>query len=153
MLAIRTDRMDQGEAITTAERALREQELLRRIHKHGDVHHAYVAQARPVDGEPWQAPVYQVVCSPLRDPLDARERRAIKLAMTPAAERLAHLLARAAGVEGEPLTWEISDGPWFDNQVATLDLDGRRCTFTLEKAQGPADEDPLIERVAATRLA
>src|SRR3954463_11575834 len=28
--------MDQGEAITTAARALREQELLRRIHEHGD---------------------------------------------------------------------------------------------------------------------
>src|SRR3954471_4996520 len=28
--------MDQGEAITTAARALREQELLRRIHRHGD---------------------------------------------------------------------------------------------------------------------
>jgi RNA polymerase sigma factor (sigma-70 family) len=31
------DRMDQGEAITTAARALREQELLRRIHEQGDV--------------------------------------------------------------------------------------------------------------------
>jgi hypothetical protein len=119
----------------------------------GDVHHAYVAQARPVDGEPWQAPVYQVVCSPLRNPLDSRERRAIKLAMTPAAERLGNLLARAAGVESEPLTWEVRDGPWFDNQVATLDLDGRRCTFTLEKALGPAEGDPLLERVAVSRLA
>jgi hypothetical protein len=119
----------------------------------GDVHHAYVARARPVDGAPWQAPVYQVVCSPLRNPLNARERRAIKVAMTRPAGRLGHLLARAAGVEGEPLTWEISDGPWFDNQVATLDLDGRRCTFTLEKALGDADADPLLERVAVSRLA
>src|SRR3954454_14940252 len=30
--------MDHGEAITTAARALREQELLRRIHEHGDLH-------------------------------------------------------------------------------------------------------------------
>jgi hypothetical protein len=119
----------------------------------GDVHHAYVAQARPVEGDPWQAPVYQVVCSPLRNPLNTRERRAIKLAMTPAAERLGNLLARAAGVESEPLTWEVRDGPWFDNQVATLHLDGRRCTFTLEKALGPAEGDPLLERVAVTRLA
>ena len=46
----------------------------------GDVHHAYVADARPADGEPaWQAPVYQAVCSPLRNPLDSNEKRAIKL--------------------------------------------------------------------------
>ena len=46
----------------------------------GDVHHAYIADARPADGQPaWQAPVYQAVCSPLRNPLDAHERRAIKL--------------------------------------------------------------------------
>ena len=46
----------------------------------GDVHHAYVAEARPTDGQPaWQAPVYQAVCSPLRNPLDSNEQRAIKL--------------------------------------------------------------------------
>ena len=46
----------------------------------GDVHHAYIAQARPTDGQPaWQAPVYQAVCSPLRNPLDSNEQRAIKL--------------------------------------------------------------------------
>ena len=39
----------------------------------GDVHHAYVADARPADGQPaWQAPVYQAVCSPLRNPLDSQ---------------------------------------------------------------------------------
>ena len=43
----------------------------------GDVHHAYVAEARPTDGQPaWQAPVYQAVCSPLRNPLDARRAAA-----------------------------------------------------------------------------
>ena len=45
-------------------------------------------------------------------------------------------------MEDEPLTWEIADGPWFDNQVATLDLDGRRCRFRLESAAGAGDEPP-----------
>jgi hypothetical protein len=120
----------------------------------GDVHHAYVAEARPADGEPpWQAPVYQAVCSPLRNPLDSNQKRAIKLAMTGGAELVGRALARAAGVEGEPLTWEITDGPWFDNQVATLDLDGRRCTFRLDKALGAGDELPTLEHAAVRRLA
>jgi hypothetical protein len=118
----------------------------------GDVHHAYIAQAQPVDGERWSAPVYQAVCSPLRNPLDSRERRTIKLGMTRAAAAIGRGLARAAGVEGEPLTWEITDGPWFDNQVATLDLDGRRCTFGIAKAVGRADEQPRLVNVASRTL-
>ena len=73
--------------------------------------------------------------------------------MTRAAELVGRGLARAAGVEDEPLTWEIADGPWFDNQVATLDLDGRRCTFRLESAVGGGDELPRLEQTAVRRLA
>ncbi len=103
----------------------------------GDVHHAYVAQARPTDGQPaWQAPVYQAVCSPLRNPLDSNEKRAIKLAMTGGAELVGRGLARAAGVQDESLTWEIVEGPWFDNQLATLHLDGRRCTLPAREGAG-----------------
>jgi hypothetical protein len=120
----------------------------------GDVHHAYVAQARPTDGQPeWQAPVYQVVCSPLRNPLDSHEKRAIRVAMTSGAELIGRGLARAAGVEGESLTWEISEGPWFDNQLATLSLDGRRCSFHLDQALGDGDELPILQQVAVRRLA
>jgi hypothetical protein len=97
--------------------------------------------------------VYQAVCSPLRNPLDAHERRAIKLAMTRGAERVGRTLARAARVEDEPLTWEIADGPWFDNQVATLDLDGRRCSFRLESAVGVGEELPRLQETAVRRLA
>jgi hypothetical protein len=79
--------------------------------------------------------------------------RAIRLAMTSAAELVGHGLARAARVEGESLTWEIADGPWFDNQLATLRLDGRHCTFHLEKALGGGDELPTLEQVAVRRLA
>jgi hypothetical protein len=120
----------------------------------GDVHHAYIADARPTDGQPaWQAPVYQAVCSPLRNPLNSHEMRAIRLAMTSAAELVGRGLARAARVEGESLTWEIAEGPWFDNQLATLHLDGRHCTFHLEKALGGGDELPTLQQVAVRRLA
>jgi hypothetical protein len=120
----------------------------------GDVHHAYVAQARPTDGQPaWQAPVYQAVCSPLRNPLDSNEKRAIRLAMTGGAELVGRGLAHAAGVQDESLTWEIVEGPWFDNQLATLHLDGRRCSFQLEKALGGGEELPTLQQVALRPLA
>ena len=97
--------------------------------------------------------MYQAVCSPPRNPLDTNERRMIRIGMSRPAERLGATLARLAGVPGEPLTWDVGDGPWFDNQVATLDLDGRHATFRLEKAVGGAEEDPRLVQVAERRLA
>jgi hypothetical protein len=47
----------------------------------------------------------------------------------------------------------IGDGPWFDNQVATLTVDGRRMEMRLEKAV-PVDEDSArLECALEHRLA
>ena len=35
-------------------------------------------------------------------------------------------LAGAAGSADPGLRWRLAEGPYFDNQVATLRLDGRR---------------------------
>ncbi len=42
------------------------------------------------------------------------------------ARRSAATLARLAGVAREPIRWRLVEGPFFDNQVATLTFDGRR---------------------------
>src|SRR4051794_4503288 len=44
----------------------------------GDVHHAYLAEVAFRHGSGVRSKVYQAVCSPFRNPLDARERRVIK---------------------------------------------------------------------------
>jgi hypothetical protein len=92
------------------------------------------------------------VCSPLRNPLDEHERRAIRIGMSRAGARVGERLARAAGVEPENVTWSIEEGPWFDNQVATLELDGRRAWLALDKAVDPGDGIPRLERVMHRRL-
>jgi hypothetical protein len=118
----------------------------------GDVHHAYVAKASFASGEDG-APVYQAVCSPIRNPLDANERRAIRAALSGPAERVGQLLARAAGVDPEPASWRVTDGPWFDNQIATLDIDRRHIAFRLESAVGAGDELPRLDEVITRSLA
>jgi hypothetical protein len=101
----------------------------------GDVHHAYLAQIGFPPGTGVRSAVWQAVCSPFRNPLDARERRAILGAWTPAATRVARALARAAGVEEPPVDWRlVHDEPWFNNQVAWIELDGPRARFVLERA-------------------
>jgi hypothetical protein len=78
----------------------------------------------------------------VRNPLSARERRAIKIGMSRSAHAISRLLARSAGVPDPPIRWRIGphDGPWFDNVLATLDIDGRRLDLRIEKAL-PEDEE------------
>ena len=50
------------------------------------------------------------------------------------ASRLMRALAEAAGVEAPSVRWRYAhDEPWFDNQVAMLELDGRKARMVLEK--------------------
>jgi hypothetical protein len=99
----------------------------------GDVHHAYLARGT-FEGSDDHAPVWQAVCSPMRNPLSKRERRVIRMGMSRRLAVLARGLARAAGVKPTRLGWEIvSPGAFFDNQVGTLDLDGRDGKIRIEK--------------------
>jgi hypothetical protein len=114
----------------------------------GDVHHAYLAEVGFTPGTRAQSRVWQAVCSPFRNPLDQRERRGIRAAWAPTARRVARALARSAGVPDPPVRWRLThEEPWFDNQVATLWLDGAHAEFALDKAIPDGGEDPRLERV------
>ena len=119
----------------------------------GDVHHAYLSEvAFPRDAGVRSA-VYQAVCSPMRNPLDKRERRAIKAMFTRPVAAVTRSLARAAGVGDPSIRWRrVGGGPYFDNQLATLVIDGPRIDLKVEKALAP-DGEPVLECVQETRLA
>jgi len=116
----------------------------------GDVHHAYLAEIGFRPGSNVESSVWQAVCSPFRNPLDSNERRVILGAWTKPAEKVARALARRAGVRDPEVRWRLAhEKPWFNNQVASLELDGRRATFVLEQAIPPEDGkgEPRLERV------
>jgi hypothetical protein len=110
----------------------------------GDVHHAYLAEVGFPRGSGVRSAVWQAVCSPFRNPLDHHERQAIRAAWSRPATVAARALARGAGVTDPQLDWRlVHDGPWFDNQVAWIELHGREASFALEKAL----PDGSLERV------
>jgi hypothetical protein len=111
----------------------------------GDVHHAYLAEIGFRRGTGVESVVYQAVCSPYRNALDARERRAIELARTRPIEELTLKLARSVGVTDPGIRWRFAEGPFYDNQVATLELDGRSASMKLHKV--PRDPDGRDERL------
>lgn len=117
----------------------------------GDVHHGYLAEAEFRGGT--QSRVYQAVCSPLRNHLPGEKSRLQGSAWSKPAALVTSLLARLAGVGGEPLTWRLThDAPLFDNQVATLHLEGRRATITFEGTV-LEDEEPGLKPLYSHRLA
>jgi hypothetical protein len=120
----------------------------------GDVHHAYLCEVAFPRGSRIESNVYQAVCSPYRNPLEKKERMVIRLGMSRPFEAFARTLARSAGVDDPGLRWRmIGDGPWFDNQVATLEIDGRRMAMRLEKAVPVDTSSARLDCVLDHRLA
>jgi hypothetical protein len=104
----------------------------------GDVHFAYLAQARFPARDEVTSKVFQAVCSPIRNPLPRIVSVGQRFACSRAADRVGRALAKAARVEKPELTWRVEGGPAFGNEVATLELDGRSALLTVEKAvEGP----------------
>jgi PhoD-like phosphatase len=119
----------------------------------GDVHHAYLAEVAFPRGAGVRSCVYQGVCSPYRNALNTRERRVIKLAGSRPAAKFTARLAASAGVEDPGIRWRLCEGPYFDNQVATLKLDDRRASMKLEKVpRDPHGRDERLELVFERRL-
>ncbi len=120
----------------------------------GDVHHAYLSEVAFRRGSGVKSAVYQATCSPMRNPLDTKERRVVEAAVTKPAHALARALSRSAGVESEPVRWrQVGDSPWYDNQVATLELDGPRMDFRIEKVVPDEEDKPRLECVLEHRIA
>jgi hypothetical protein len=118
----------------------------------GDVHHAYLSEVSFGDGAE-RSPVYQAVCSPYRNPLDAKERRVVRAGFSRPFKWLASALARSAGAPSPGIRWRTREGPYFDNQVAQLRLEGRTATMALDKTVPGDHEEPSLERSFERRLA
>jgi len=120
----------------------------------GDVHHAYLFEVAFRRGSGVQSSVWQAVCSPYRNPLEKKERRVIRVGMSRPFEVVWRALARSAGVDDPPVRWRmVGDGPWFDNQVAGLTIDGREIEMRLDKAVPVDSESARLDRVLDHKLA
>lgn len=119
----------------------------------GDVHHAYVAEVgfKPEAGV--RSAVVQAVCSPYRNPLEDRERKVVEAGFSRPFTALARGLARLAGAPDPGIRWRTVEGPYFDNQVATLRLDGRHASIRLDKTVAGEEDEKALEKTFERRLA
>jgi hypothetical protein len=116
----------------------------------GDVHHSYVSEARPVSGAPINSRIIQAVCSPIRNPLARIFRFATAGLAYGVAAPIGHVVASSAKVPEAPVAWRLLKGPWFDNNLATLEVNrsGLRMWWATGVVDGDDHDHPRLVQVA-----
>jgi PhoD-like phosphatase len=120
----------------------------------GDVHHSYVSEATPARraarGRPTVSRIIQAVCSPIRNPLSPRWRFITALSAYGVARPIGHLAAKSTKVPKAPLHWKLVKGPWFDNNLATLEItrEGLRMWWAKGQVEGDAHHRPRLVTVS-----
>ena len=123
----------------------------------GDVHHAYLAEVafeseRAADRVA-RSCVYQAVCSPFRNPLNTNERRAIRAAWGGRAAAISRRMALAAGVKEPDISWRlVHQEPFFDNQIAALELRRREAHFRIETTVASDPPEPRLDVALEHRI-
>lgn len=113
----------------------------------GDVHHSYVTEVV----QPEASRILQLVCSPIRNPMPRVLRAVFAVFAHGVARPLGALLARSAQVPDPSLRWRGRAGPWFDNNLAVMDIDDqslRAVWLGGRVVPGRSDEEAQLMLVA-----
>ena len=124
----------------------------------GDVHHSYVVRGPPRPargGPPIRGRIIQAVCSPIRNPLPRPMRFPVAALSYGVAGPLGRLVAALReGARTRPLDWRLLKGPWFDNNLATLEVtrDGLRMWWAAGVVEDGRHDRPRLAKVAELEI-
>jgi len=86
----------------------------------------------------------------MRNRLDLSKQLLVRGSVSGTARLLVGWLARSAGVVPPPVGWRMTYGPWFQNHISELKLDGRRATAAVREA--PPGRHPELRTRLLLRL-
>ncbi|MDR6794506.1 hypothetical protein J2X12_003986 [Pseudarthrobacter oxydans] len=117
----------------------------------GDVHFSYVSEVERSSG----SRIIQAVCSPIRNPLPRIMRSFGAVMSYGLATPIGALAARSAKVPDPPFRWSGIKGPWFDNNLACLEVvpEGLKLWWQRGVVEGGDNLNPRLERVAELTVA
>ncbi|MCU1511188.1 MAG: glycoside hydrolase [Arthrobacter sp.] len=117
----------------------------------GDVHFSYVSEVERASG----SRILQAVCSPIRNPLPRLMRSFSAVTSYGLAGSVGAAVAHSAKVPDPPFRWSSVKGPWFDNNLACLEVAPEGLKLWWQT--GVVDDDdhlhPRLERVASFTVA
>jgi hypothetical protein len=116
----------------------------------GDVHFSYVSEVQRATG----SRIVQTVCSPIRNPLPRLMRFVTGLSSYGLSASLGALAARFVKVPDPPFRWKGIKGPWFDNNLACLEVTPQGINLWWQKGlvEGGDQLHPRLERVASLAI-
>ena len=117
----------------------------------GDIHFSYVAEVAFTQPGAISR-VYQLVSSPIRQALPRRDRRVILAALSRPGRVIGGRLQRSVRARSSPISWELTHGPEFANDMAAITIDGRSVELLMEQARPDADGQPILSEVIRTSL-
>jgi hypothetical protein len=116
----------------------------------GDVHNSYVTEIDHDALEPGCSRILQAVCSPIRNPLSRGVRIGQAFLGKSLARPLRMVVNRTSKVPSPPYPWTVTEGPWFDNTLATLEVRGRGLVIRWDAGRIRDDryDEPEIHQIA-----
>jgi hypothetical protein len=124
----------------------------------GDVHHSYVSSAWPdpdVTDTVIEGRILQATCSPIRNPLPRFMEHLTTWATRRPIGRGLRRIAKSAKVPQSPLGWQVDRGPWYDNNLAVLEVrpeGGLVMRWVAGDVTGRAQDDPVLREVAVVEV-
>ena len=119
----------------------------------GDVHNSYLAELSDPERHGARSRVVQAVCSPIRNPMPRGVRAVMSLFAKSLVRPMRFVASRSRRVPDPAYPWTVTDGPWFDNNIALCRVGPD--ALDLVWVTGVADRNrdhPQLEQVYAARL-
>jgi hypothetical protein len=110
----------------------------------GDVHNTYLADVH-LGTAGHGSRVFQIVCSPFRNPLAPHERRVVRITSSRATAAIFSFLGRFAGIEPPWARWELRRTRTFENSIGELELDGRSARVALMRSTRKGERERLLD--------
>ena len=119
----------------------------------GDVHNSYLAELADPHRHGATSRVVQAVCSPMRNPMPRGVRAVMSLFAKSLVRPMRFVASRSRRVPDPAYPWTVTDGPWFDNNLAlvTVGEDALRLSWVTGVVDADPDH-PRLEQVYAARL-
>ncbi len=120
----------------------------------GDVHNSYLAEVGDPERHGARSHILQAVCSPIRNPMPMGVRVMMSLFAQSLVRPMRFLTARSSRVSDPAYPWEVTEGPWFDNNVALcrVEEEGLRLTWVTGEVLGGDHDHPRLREVRGVRV-